>query len=220
MTTLAGSTALRPLLEGWGDFYLIVGAAAAALTGLQFVVQTLVGDTLRVAAGNDPEEGILAFGSPTVVHFALALLLSGLLTMPWPAYGGLRAVLAVVGGGALVYSAVVLRRARRQRLYVPVTEDWLWHFVFPASAYAALLVAAALPPRSAEGALFTVGTVTLVLLAIGVHNAWDSAVHLTLSVVRRHSAESEGPPRSSVDGPDARSSASPSGRAPSQGEGR
>ena len=49
--------AMRAALEGWTDFYLITGSAAAALTGLQFVVQTLMAsDTQRAAvAAGDPE---------------------------------------------------------------------------------------------------------------------------------------------------------------------
>jgi hypothetical protein len=40
-------------LTGWENFYVIVGSAAGALIGLQFVVVTLIADspTLRVAEG-------------------------------------------------------------------------------------------------------------------------------------------------------------------------
>jgi hypothetical protein len=32
------------VLSGWGNFYVIVGSAAGALIGLQFVVMTLIAD--------------------------------------------------------------------------------------------------------------------------------------------------------------------------------
>ncbi len=55
-------------LDGWESFHLIVGAAAGALIGLQFVVMTLIaeGPPERAAEAN------AAFGSPTVVLRAKA----------------------------------------------------------------------------------------------------------------------------------------------------
>jgi len=41
---------IHATLAGWGDFYLVTGTAAAALTGLRFIVQTLLAsDALRWA---------------------------------------------------------------------------------------------------------------------------------------------------------------------------
>ena len=53
---------LHETLARWADFYLITGTAAAALTGLQFVVQTLLtSDALRPVTGGDAESGVDAF---------------------------------------------------------------------------------------------------------------------------------------------------------------
>ena len=60
-------------LSGWENFYVIVGSSAGALIGLQFVVMTLIAGmpiTRRDAQAGD------AFSTPTVVHFAVVLLLS------------------------------------------------------------------------------------------------------------------------------------------------
>ena len=187
---------LRAALEGWTDFYLITGTAAAALTGLQFVVQTLLAsDAARPLAHGDPEGSIAAFGSPTVVHFSIALLVSALVCVPWHGSGGLRASLGVIAAGALVYSAVVLRRASRQRSYVPVAEDWLFHVVLPAVAYAAVLLAAVLLGGDADGPLFVVGGATLLLLCTGIHNAWDTVTYLTVSALRGTPLGEPAPPR-------------------------
>src|SRR4051812_12029182 len=148
---------LRSTLDGWTNFYLITGGAAAGLTGLQFVVQTLLAsEPVRPVGGDDPEAGIAAFSSPTIVHLTLALVTSALICAPWPGYRSLRVAVALLGAGGLGYNIVVLRRARRQRTYVPVLEDWLWHFLLPTSAYAGVLVAALLLHRGAEGPLFVV----------------------------------------------------------------
>src|SRR6266568_1200331 len=68
-----------PLLTTWGSFYVIIGSAAAALTGLMFVVITLIaGAQVRRSSGT-----VGAFGTPTVVHFCAALLVATILSAPW-----------------------------------------------------------------------------------------------------------------------------------------
>ena len=176
---------LHATLDRWNDFYLITGTAAAALTGLQFVVQTLIaGDAQRAVAGGDPEDGIAAFGTPTVVHFTLSLLISAVLCAPWPDDTGLRITLGLVGVGAIVYAAVVLRRTRRQRSYVPVMEDWVWHVALPGAAYAGILLTAVFFGHGTTGALFALAGATLLLICIGIHNAWDTVTYLTVAAVR------------------------------------
>jgi hypothetical protein len=192
---------IHATLAGWVDFYLITGSAAAALTGLQFVVQTLIAsDAYHTLPQDDPEGGIAAFGTPTVVHFTVALLLSAVLCAPWTGYGGLRETLGAIGAGALVYSAVVLRRARRQQTYVPVAEDWIFHVLLPAGAYAAVL-AAALLLGGAGWAPFLVGAATLVLLCVGIHNSWDTVTFLTVQALRGPGGSppaSSAPPRTAA----------------------
>ncbi|MEO8623102.1 MAG: hypothetical protein ABI625_18650 [bacterium] len=187
-------------LSGWGNFYLITGTAAAALTGLQFVVQTLLtSDPLRLAKLGDAEDGIAAFGTPTVVHFTLALLISAVLCAPWGQYDGLlRATLGIFGVCALVYSAIVMRRTRRQRTYEPEAEDWIWHVLLPFVAYGAILLAAVLLGRTGAWPLLMIAAATLLLLCVGIHNAWDTVTYLTISALRAESPKpkpTQPPPR-------------------------
>jgi hypothetical protein len=175
---------IHAALSGWGNFYLITGTAAAALTGLQFVVQSLLASVLRSVSGGDAQGGIDAFGTPTVVHFSLALVVSAVLCAPWAEYAGLRATLGVLGAGALVYAAIVMQRARRQRSYVPAMEDWLWHVLLPAVAYGAVVLTAVFLRRGVTGPLFIIAAATLLLLCIGIHNAWDTVTYLTLNALR------------------------------------
>ena len=69
------------VLEGWENFYVIVGSAAGALIGLQFVVLTLISERPPLRAA----EASAAFATPTIVHFGAALLLSAVLSAPWQA---------------------------------------------------------------------------------------------------------------------------------------
>jgi hypothetical protein len=189
---------LHGMLSSWANFYLIAGSAAAALTGLQFVVQTLLAsDLLRSVTRRDPETTIAAFSTPTIVHFGLALLVSTVLCVPWTDYTGLRASLGFIGAGALVYAFNVFLRARRQQGYSPVFEDWLWHNVLPVAAYAAVLFAAVRLESATRDALFAIAAATMLLLAIGLHNAWDTVTYLTIQAVHHVEHDNEpAPPHS------------------------
>lgn len=178
--------ALSPLLR-WESFYVIVGGAAAALTGLQFVVIAVVGETR--AKGS--HETIGAFATPTIVHFAAVLWLSALLSAPWNRFGIVAVVLALTGAAGLVYGAQVFLRARRQTGYEPVLEDWLWHTAFPFVAYAMVLAAGLSLVRHPIGGLFAIGAAAVFLLFIGIHNAWDAVTYLTLERLRSESGEAK-----------------------------
>lgn len=171
--------AARLPLAAWSDFYLIVGSAAAALTGLQFVVMALINDTRQRAT----EQTISAFSSPTVVHFAIALLTSAILTTPWPAIWQVSLAAASCGAGSFVYALIVLHRARKQTLYKPVLEDWIWHVTLPLVAYALLTVSAVLLASRWTAAPFGIGAAVLLLVFIGIHNAWDTVTYLALQRV-------------------------------------
>lgn len=80
---------------------------------------------------------------------------------------------------------VVLRRALIQRDYKPVLEDWVWHTILPILSYAALVYAGVQVTRESEGALFLVGGAVLLLVFIGIHNAWDTVVYVTIERARR-----------------------------------
>ncbi len=165
--------ATRSLLSSWQNFYVIVGSASAALTGLMFVVITLIASRGKHRSG----EGVGAFGTPTVVHLCVALLIAAILSAPWPALWDADLLLGICGLAGVVYSIVIVRRARRQHDYQPVLEDWLWHTIFPFIAYAALFVAALLMSGNAAIALFVIGAATMLFLFIGIHNAWDTVTY-------------------------------------------
>jgi hypothetical protein len=164
------------LFPAWETFYVIVGSAAGALTGLMFVVIALVAN---VRTSSEPQ--IDAFGTPTVVHFGAVLLLSVLLAAPWPGALSARISLALYGGTGLAYMIVVVRRTRRVTEYQPVFEDWLFHAVLPLAAYSAVLIAAIGLRRASTLSLFAIGAAAVLLLFVGVHNAWDTVTYILVS---------------------------------------
>ncbi len=169
--------AVASALREWESFYVIVGSAAGALTGLQFVVLTIIAESGPVRGR---KESISAFGTPNIVHFCAGLLIASILSVPWRTM--LYAGIAVAGCGVLgvVYAAIVLKRARRQSAYRPVFEDWLWHTILPVLAYSALFVAGIIFSRSTAAALFVIAAAVLLLVFIGIHNAWDTLTFVTV----------------------------------------
>ena len=174
-------------LGEWGNFYVIVGSSAGALIGLQFVVMTLIAG--RPVSRSEAQASD-AFTTPSVVHFAVVLLLSAVGSAPWGGVGAVSVVWGLAGLGGLVYAAVVVRRMRAQTAYRPVFEDWLFHCLLPLATYAGLVCAAAAANFHARRALFLVAAAALLLLFVGIHNAWDTVTHLVF-VRERERREAE-----------------------------
>jgi hypothetical protein len=172
-----------PLLSSWQNFYMLIGTAAATLTGLMFVVTTLI-------AGIDARLSILnaavsAFNTPTVVQFGAVLLLAGVLSAPWQTYTSLSFLLGLSGLGMVFYLIVVLRRMQRVPHYQSTLEDWSWYLALPLLANVMLIVAAFMLPGNPAPALYLVGTAMMLLLLVGIRNAWDNVTFL--AVERAHS---------------------------------
>jgi len=170
---------IMPELAKWDGFYVIVGSAAGALIGLQFVVLTLLAERPPVGVA----EAGAAFGSPTVVHFSSVLFLSALLHAPWQTITIPATLWGFLGFGGIVYSVIVARRMRRQIAYQPQFEDWLFHVVLPWTAYALLGLssfAAISVPAYERPSLFAIGGAALLLLFIAIHNAWDNVAYHVL----------------------------------------
>ena len=169
-------------LSTWQNFYVIIGSASATLTGLMFVVVTLIaGVRVRVSS---PSEAFATFNTPNVVHFGAALLVAAILSAPWQALWNAGLLLGLCGLGGVTYVVIVVRRVRRQTDYQPVLEDWLWHTVLPLVSYTALLVAAIVLPGNPAPALFVTGAVTVLLLFTGIHNAWDNVIYIAVDLSR------------------------------------
>ena len=161
-------------LAGWENFYVIVGSSAGALIGLQFVVITLIADTPIAGA---EAQASSAFSTPSVVHFAVVLFLSAIVSAPWSGLAPVEVLWGLLGLFGIAYSVIVARRLRAQTAYKPVCEDWLFHALLPLAAYVALAVSACTAHSHTRLALFSVGAASLLLLFIGIHNAWDAVTY-------------------------------------------
>jgi len=172
-----------PLLINWQNFYMIIGTAAATLTGLMFVATTLIaGIDAHLSTLN---AAVSAYNTPTVVHFGTVLLLAGVLSAPWQTYSSVSLLLGLLGLGMVCYSIIVLRRMWRVPHYQSTLEDLLWYMAFPLLANVSLIVAAFVLSENPEPALYIVGAALILLLLVGIRNAWDMVTFL--AVERAHS---------------------------------
>lgn len=167
-------------LTAWGSVYIITGSAAGALTGLLFVVITLIAGSRERTWSQETA----IFGTPTVLHFCAVLLVSILLSAPWQSLVQAAILLVLTGLAGATYAIVVVvrfaRRVRHQEVSPTALGDWLWYAVIPPVAYSALVVTAIMLPGNPIPALFGTSAVLVVLLFLGIHNAWDTVVYLAV----------------------------------------
>jgi hypothetical protein len=173
-------------LAAWESFYVIVGSSAAALTGQQFVVIVLSAELNILGSGTTTR----AFSTPTIVHFCAVLFISAVLSAPWPTLASADIALGACGVAGCAYAVTIVRQVRRQADYTLVLEDWVWHGALPLIAYATLLVDTIFLRRDPGFWLFLIGGIAILLLFVGIHNAWDSVVYIALQ--RRQRLEESG----------------------------
>jgi hypothetical protein len=189
-------TPLDPLpaeLQVWQSFYMLTGTAAATLTGLMFVAVTF-GSSLVT---KETAQSTRAFLDPTYMHFVQVLLTACLLSVPTLGRSVLGCVLIGVGAFRLVRLHWVFggyRDAQRQHGDIELS-DWVMSIVLPLLCHASLMAIGGgfiLRKAAAPSAL---AVVTMVLLFIGIHGAWELFVWMALAVgERRRDPPKEGPP--------------------------
>jgi hypothetical protein len=144
------------------------------LTGLTFIVITISSDTRRDNTAAARLMGLRAFITPTVVHFGAALWLSALMSVPGHTAISLSWCLGITGLLGLWYcSQVVHWMWTIFSEYQAVVSDWIWNAILPVVSYLSIALAGMLFRGHIPQSLYTVGGITLLLLFIGIHNAWD-----------------------------------------------
>lgn len=162
------------MLSAWNSFYVMMGSSAAALTGLVFIVVTLIRDQERRGS----EDGMSTFTTPTVVHFGSALFTSALMSAPFRSLVPIAIALGLVGAGGLFYVVRIAIRTSRLQSYRPDAEDWTWHVVLPSVAYATLIIGAMAMHEAPALALYAPAAAVMLLIFVGIHNAWDVVTFL------------------------------------------
>jgi hypothetical protein len=167
-------------LTAWSSFYTMTGSAAAALTGLMFVVISLVTGRERAEGTH---EGISMFSTPTVMHLAAALLISAVLIAPWRSLLHAGVLTALIGLYGVAYILRVMYRTRRLSVYTADLEDWTWYTILPLLAYGAISAGAIALAAVPMQALFILAGGVVLLIFVGIRNAWDIVTYI--AIVRR-----------------------------------
>jgi hypothetical protein len=177
-------------LEGWDNFYVILGSAAAALLGITFVVIALISERRANPAG------LAGYITPTVVHFGTVLGLTCFVSVPHQNVIGLSLGFGSTATALLIYTGAIIASMRRfAHQYVPVLEDWIWHVILPAVVYCVLLIMAFLLWREPRESMYGIAAALLLLLFVGIHNSWDVAVSITAQIKKDEDKERGDTPR-------------------------
>jgi len=165
------------ILAPWANFYLMAGPAAAGLTGLMFVVVTLIGNTERVQRSPD---GIGTFSTPTVVHFAGVLVIASVMLAPWRVISHPAIIFTAAGFIGMIYVSWLVVRTIRLDDYRADLEDWTWYNLVPLLGYTLIFAGGMLLFWSNGTGMFLLGTATVAFILTGIHNAWDIVTYLTV----------------------------------------
>jgi hypothetical protein len=176
---------LPRLLASWTSFYVMTGSSSAALIGLMFVVITLVTRLESQTA----QDGIATYSTPTVMYFGIVLLVSAILCAPWHSLAWVAALIGLIGLWGVVYSLRIILRGARTELnrvrgqsavYAPDLEDWIWYTILPFVVYAIFLTGAITMAWHPAVGLFILAAAVILLIFIGIRNAWDTVTFLAI----------------------------------------
>ena len=162
------------MLGAWNTFYVMMGSSAGALTGLVFIIITLIRDR----NSRSRTTGISTFTTPTVVHFCGVLFTSAVLSAPFRSLVPVAVILGLAGAAGALYVVRIARQTSRMQSYRPDAEDWTWNAVLPFVAYVTLLLGALFLNAAPRSALFAPAAAALLLIFVGIHNAWDVVTFL------------------------------------------
>jgi hypothetical protein len=159
------------MFEGWDEFYLLAGSAAAVLIGLIFVVISLMQDRPRssVLAGSKLYMG------PIVLGVSFVLVLSAMALIPGVGRNRVAAVtmaIALWGLARGIRSSVGIRVLLGEEREVHWTDLWFYG-VIPSVVYLALGFVAVAFWENWNWAHDGLAAATVAILLSAIRNEWD-----------------------------------------------
>lgn len=156
------------MLSHWHDVLLLLGTAAATLMGLTFVAVTLAPE---IIAGRE-STAVRAFVTPIVAFFATVLVIAIVLLIPGITPTALAVIFALAGITGLAYHLTTTAH-RQWREFELGVDDWIWYVGLPLAAYGAVFASAFGWWRVTAWAPYVLIAAIVVLLVVGIRNAWD-----------------------------------------------
>jgi hypothetical protein len=168
------------MLEGWHEFYGLLGTAAAALVALLFVAASIGANFFTPTS----EHATRTFMSPVVFHYANILFLSLIALIPNQTVESFSIIIGVASIGSIAYSVLIAVRIFGHEM--ADVFDRMFYGCVPVICYASgLVVAWLLRTGSGKAALDLLAAAAMALLVVNIRNAWD----LMLSLSRRNVKE-------------------------------
>ena len=159
------------MFEHWGEFYLLVGSAAAVLIGLIFVVVTLMQDKPRSTLLS----GSRYYMGPVVLNVSFVLVLSAVALaadITPAAMGLICAAIALWGFARSIMSFTGIRTLVWDEEPPHWTDAWFYGAI-PAVIYIGLAIVAWAFRTDQHWAVNGVAVVINAILLISIRNEWD-----------------------------------------------
>ena len=156
------------MFEGWGEFYLMAGSAAAVLIGLIFVVISLMQDRSRSSVLT----GSKLYMGPIVLGVSFVLTLSAAALVPQIDAASFAAIAAAVAAWGLARGLTSIAGIRALGDEVHWTDVWFYG-VLPSMLYVALGVVAWGLWTAASWAVQGMAAVVTAALLLAIRNEWD-----------------------------------------------
>ena len=171
------------MFDGWHEFYLLAGSAAAVLIGLIFVVISLMQDRSRssVLAGSKLYMGPIVLGVSFVLVLSAAALAPHLDRLD---FAGVVAVIALWGFARGVQAVIGINQVRNE---VHWSDIWFYGVV-PCALYLALAIVAYAFWQDLAWAKTGLAVFVTGELLLAIRNEWD----LITWIAPRHDSKDEG----------------------------
>jgi hypothetical protein len=170
---------LADTLRPWHEFYALLGTASATMVGLLFVAATVGSGVFS----GDRRGALRVFLSASVVNFSLILATCLIVLAPvrdWPWFGGL---IVACGMSGLAHCCLGWRDAVRDGLIAKIDlEDRTWYIAMPIIGYLSVAASGVTLALRLDLGCATLAVSMGLVLAVGIHNAWDITVW---SMIRR-----------------------------------
>ena len=105
------------------------------------------------------------------------------MSAPFRSFVPIAIILGFVGAAGLLYVLRIMQRTTKLQTYQSDAEDWTWHIILPFIAYATIVAGAIALHADPSRALFAPAGAVLLLIFVGIHNAWDVVTYLAMRKV-------------------------------------
>jgi hypothetical protein len=162
-------SAFSQVIEGWHDFYLMTGTAAATLVGLLFVSLALNVEAITHPNNTD----LRAMATQTFTTFVNVVLLSILFLIPHQVTLGLGLPLLGVSAFGLLRTMRRYGKARHQQPRTWGSLGVTSRFLIPLICFTGLIIIAILVLLNNTDCLYWIVPVIILWLVSALRNAWD-----------------------------------------------